>query len=91
MHLCCKVKEVYTSSHHQDGFPGFLLLFIISYYYAFILPDDYFFIRGLNKTTNTITKEKRGDTNRHIYAKNLAGKIPYFMLKYIDTALVSCK
>ena len=33
-------------------------------------------------------KEKRGDTNRHIYAKNLAGKIPYFMLKYIDTALV---
>ena len=37
------------------------------------------------------SKKKRGDTNRHIYAKNLAGKIPYFMLKYIDTALVSCK
>ena len=39
----------------------------------------------------SVVKKKRGDTNRHIYAKNLAGKIPYFMLKYIDTALVSCK
>ena len=37
------------------------------------------------------TKKKRGDTNRHIYAKNLFCNIPYFILKYIDTALVSCK
>ena len=38
-----------------------------------------------------LAKKKRGDTNRHICAKNLAGKIPYFILKYMDTALVSCK